>query len=320
MIARNQLEFDGECGVAREELVDELAAPTRQNCCILETVKDRRVHPPEPIEAALPVGVAFFDPFPRQRPILMSGFVVPGHPTGGEPGLSTFFRDRPRTDTHHVEGGSDENQPLNFLKLLSHEPRNPAAERVADDGQWWSSLKHCENRSRIDDPIGQRVVGKCAFRFPESTYIVAAESPAFLLTPLCECFALIAPPFGQEPGDEENLPIFPQGTISTNALAIVPCENKRFERAHGFVSTFMRKTPSRWRTRSVISCPPRKLCHSTARPDLLSVSRSRSAPTYGRSSSCVPWLWKTGSPLRFWRSGIHSCEARSVPDSWTSPA
>ena len=64
MIARNQMKFDRERGVAREQLLNELTAPSRQNHRILETVEDRCFHRPESIEAGLPIAVAFLDPFP----------------------------------------------------------------------------------------------------------------------------------------------------------------------------------------------------------------------------------------------------------------
>ena len=87
MVTRNQMEFDWETRGRARAVARRTHCSRSENHCILETVEDRRVHRPESIEACLPIGFAFLDPFPREWPILVSGLVVPGHSAGGLPRL-----------------------------------------------------------------------------------------------------------------------------------------------------------------------------------------------------------------------------------------
>ncbi len=65
----------------------------------------------------------------------MEGIVVPRHPSGAMPIMPSFGRDGLRADAHHVEGRRDENESIDLMVLLRHQPRNPAAERIPHDGE-----------------------------------------------------------------------------------------------------------------------------------------------------------------------------------------
>src|SRR5215467_6117043 len=141
-----------------------------------------------------------------------------------------------------------------------------------------SALQHRDDGPCIGHPIRQCVVCKCAFRIPEATDIIAAETPALPFAPLGQRFTLVAPTFRKKPGHEKNLASDPVGPITSYQLAVRTFQFKRMQ-IHFFVNTFVMNSFNRLRIGSGISCPPRKLCHSTDKPARVSASRSRSAMT-----------------------------------------
>ena len=110
VVTGDQVKFNRIGGISREELLDELTAPARQNHCILETVEDRRLHQPESVEAGLPIGLAFLNPFPRERPIFVQRVVIPRHPAGRMPIMLPLGVNRSGAQTHHIERGGDEEE------------------------------------------------------------------------------------------------------------------------------------------------------------------------------------------------------------------
>ena len=128
MVARNQMEFNRKRRSKGSQLFDELAAALRQNHAILLAMKNGRTDWTKPIETCFPIGFALFNPLPCERKIPMRRVVIPGHPSGGVPRMVPLIGNGPRPHSHHIECGSNKNQPLNFLKLLPHEPGDPASE------------------------------------------------------------------------------------------------------------------------------------------------------------------------------------------------
>ena len=66
------------------------------------------------------------DPLPGQRPVFMERIIVPRHPTGTVPIVSAFIRDRACPHSHHVERRRDQDESLDVVALLRHQPRDPA--------------------------------------------------------------------------------------------------------------------------------------------------------------------------------------------------
>src|SRR5689334_18418086 len=103
-------------------------AALRQDNGIVQPMHDRRPHPPEAIEARGPIGFAFLYPFPGERPLAMHRIVVPWHPPLAMPMMPPLRCDGFRADTHHVEGRCNENQSIDKIMFLRHEPGDPASQ------------------------------------------------------------------------------------------------------------------------------------------------------------------------------------------------
>src|SRR5581483_9957720 len=67
-----------------------------------------------------------------------------------------------------------------------------------------------------------------------------------------------------------------------------------------------------------ISWAPRNGTNVTSAPAATSSVFKRSASAYGKTGSCVPWLWKIGLPRSAVIFGTHTSCASSVPDKITS--
>ena len=120
--------WDSTQALARKKLLGELTAHAWQYHGILQTMEDRRVHWSELIEAAFPIGIALFDPFPRQRPILVDGVIVPRHPAGIMPSFSPIGRNFPGSDANRIECRGDKNELFNRRAFLGHHPGDPATD------------------------------------------------------------------------------------------------------------------------------------------------------------------------------------------------
>ena len=128
MIPGYEVELDRKARIPTAQEIHKFTAAFGSNHRVAGPVQDRRPHPPESIEARRPIRLAFFHPFPGQRPLSVERIIVPRHPPCAVPIMPSFGRDGLRADTHHVEGRRDEDQSLYLITFLCHQPRDPPAQ------------------------------------------------------------------------------------------------------------------------------------------------------------------------------------------------
>src|SRR4029078_1305601 len=130
MIYGYEVELDRIGRVATAYEFHKFTAAFGSNHGVAGPVQDRCPNPSESIEARRPIRLAFFHPFPGQRPLSVERIIVPRHPSRAVPIMPSFGRDGLRAHTHHVERRRDEDQPLDLVTLLSHQPRDPPAQSL----------------------------------------------------------------------------------------------------------------------------------------------------------------------------------------------
>ena len=133
MVSGYEMELYRVRRIATEQKIHKFTAAFRSNHRVAGPMQDRRPHPSHSIKARGPVGLAFFHPFPRQRPIPVERIIIPRHPAGAMPIMSSFGRDGLRAYAHHIEGRGDEDQSFHLILFLGHQPGDPASQRIADD-------------------------------------------------------------------------------------------------------------------------------------------------------------------------------------------
>src|SRR4029079_19053099 len=114
MVPGYEVKLDRIRRVATAYEIHKFTAAFASNHGVAGAVQDGRPHPSESIEARRPIRLAFFDPFPGQRPLSVERIIVPRHPPRAVPSMPSFGRDGFRADAHHVEGRRDEDQPLDL--------------------------------------------------------------------------------------------------------------------------------------------------------------------------------------------------------------
>ena len=108
MIPGYEVELDREARIPAAQEIRKFTAAFGSNHRLAGPVQDRRPHPPESIEARRPIRLAFFHPFPGQRPLSVERIIVPRHPPCAGANHSRRSGEMVlRTDTHHVEGRRD---------------------------------------------------------------------------------------------------------------------------------------------------------------------------------------------------------------------
>ena len=110
MIPGYEVELDRKGRILAAQEIHKFTAAFGSNHRVAGPVQDRRPHPPESIEARRPIRLAFFYPFPGQRPLSVERIIVPRHPSGGMPVVEPFLGDGLGSLTHHVKCRRDQNQ------------------------------------------------------------------------------------------------------------------------------------------------------------------------------------------------------------------
>jgi hypothetical protein len=132
---------------------------------------------------------------------------------------------------HHIERRGDENQFFHHRLLLRDQPGQPSAERVADDRHRRPISQQIRDSFCVLQPLQQTILTPRAARVTPSAKVEATEAPAPLLTPLRQRLALVAPPLGEKPGDEEKLAFLADDTIAPEGCAVCADECERIHPA-----------------------------------------------------------------------------------------